>query len=42
MNEMLKFKDVELYYDNVYALKGVSIELIEGETIALNGLCGKP
>ena len=22
MNEMLKFQDVELYYDNVYALKG--------------------
>ncbi len=40
MNEMLKFKDVELYYDNVYALKGVSIELIEGETIALIGANG--
>ncbi len=40
MNEMLKFKDVELYYDNVYALKGVSIELIEGETVALIGANG--
>jgi branched-chain amino acid transport system ATP-binding protein len=40
MNEMLKFKDVELYYDNVYALKGVSIDLIEGETIALIGANG--
>jgi branched-chain amino acid transport system ATP-binding protein len=40
MNEMLKFTDVELYYDNVYALKGVSIELIEGETVALIGANG--
>lgn len=40
MNEMLKFQDVELYYDNVYALKGVSIELFEGETVALIGSNG--
>ncbi len=40
MNEMLKFQDVELYYDNVYALKGVSIELFEGETVALIGANG--
>lgn len=40
MNEMLKFKDVELYYDNVYALKGVSIDLVEGETVALIGANG--
>ena len=37
---MLKFQDVELYYDNVYALKGVSIELFEGETVALIGANG--
>ena len=40
MNEMLKFKDVELYYDNIYALKGVSIDLMEGETVALIGANG--
>ena len=27
MDEMLQFSDVELYYDHVYALKGVSIDL---------------
>ncbi|WP_412175606.1 ABC transporter ATP-binding protein [Albidovulum litorale] len=37
---MLNFKDVELYYDHVYALKGVSIELNEGETVALIGANG--
>lgn len=40
MKEMLKFEDVELYYDNVYALKGVSIDLVEGETVALIGANG--
>ena len=40
MGEMLKFNNVELYYDHVYALKGVSIELMEGETIALIGANG--
>ena len=38
--EMLNFQDVELYYDNVYALKGVSIRLDEGETVALIGANG--
>ncbi|WP_419762656.1 ABC transporter ATP-binding protein [Defluviimonas aestuarii] len=37
---MLNFKDVELYYDHVYALKGVSIEVNEGETVALIGANG--
>lgn len=40
MAEMLKFNAVELYYDHVYALKGVSIELNEGETVALIGANG--
>ncbi len=40
MTQMLNFKDVELYYDHVYALKGVSIELNEGETVALIGANG--
>ena len=37
MDALLKFSDVELYYDHVYALKGVSVELAQGETVALIG-----
>jgi branched-chain amino acid transport system ATP-binding protein len=37
---LLTLQDVELYYDHVYALKGVSIELNEGETVALIGANG--
>ncbi|WP_081162726.1 ABC transporter ATP-binding protein [Ensifer aridi] len=37
MEPLLKFDGVELYYDHVYALKGVSIEVHEGETVALIG-----
>ncbi len=40
MEPLLKFDDVELYYDHVYALKGVSIEVNEGETVALIGANG--
>ena len=40
MTEMLNFKDVELYYDHVYALKGVSINVQLGETVALIGANG--
>jgi branched-chain amino acid transport system ATP-binding protein len=40
MTKMLSFDNVELYYDHVYALKGVSIELHEGETVALIGANG--
>lgn len=38
--KMLSFDNVELYYDHVYALKGVSIEMHEGETVALIGANG--
>ena len=37
---MLQVSDVELYYDHVYALKGVSIDLDQGETVALIGANG--
>ena len=37
MAAMLDFKDVELYYDHVYALKGVSLTVNQGETVALIG-----
>ncbi len=40
MRQLLKFSNVELYYDHIYALKGVSIELNEGETVALIGANG--
>ncbi|MER9115611.1 ABC transporter ATP-binding protein [Mesorhizobium sp. M0954] len=40
MSELLKVSDVELYYDHVYALKGVSLSVNEGETVALIGANG--
>jgi branched-chain amino acid transport system ATP-binding protein len=40
MAAMLDFKDVELYYDHVYALKGVSLNVNQGETVALIGANG--
>lgn len=40
MAPLLKFDGVELYYDHVYALKGVSLEVEEGETVALIGANG--
>ena len=40
MPSMLEFSDVELYYDHVYALKGVSLGLEQGETVALIGANG--
>jgi len=40
MNQLLTFDDVHLYYDHVYALKGVSLNVGEGETVALIGANG--
>jgi branched-chain amino acid transport system ATP-binding protein len=40
MNQLLRFDDVQLYYEHVCALKGVSIEVNEGETVALIGANG--
>ena len=40
MNQILDFRNVELYYDHVYALKGVSLCVNEGETVALIGANG--
>ena len=39
-SSILHFQDVELYYGRVYALRGVTIELAEGKTIALIGANG--
>jgi branched-chain amino acid transport system ATP-binding protein len=40
MKQILSFANVELYYDHVYALKGVSLAVNEGETVALIGANG--
>ena len=40
MHPLLNVSGIELYYDHVYALKGVSIEVREGETVALIGANG--
>jgi branched-chain amino acid transport system ATP-binding protein len=40
MTAALDFRDVELYYDQVCALKGVSLDIDEGETVALIGANG--
>jgi branched-chain amino acid transport system ATP-binding protein len=40
MTELLKVANIELYYDHVYALKGVSVVVNEGETVALIGANG--
>lgn len=40
MADLLTFDNVQLYYDHVYALKGVSLNLSEGETVALIGANG--
>ncbi|MPR11485.1 ABC transporter ATP-binding protein [Microvirga tunisiensis] len=40
MTKLLTCKDLELYYDHIYALKGVSLEIEEGETVALIGANG--
>jgi branched-chain amino acid transport system ATP-binding protein len=37
---LLTVSNAELYYDHVYALKGISIEVNEGETVALIGANG--
>jgi branched-chain amino acid transport system ATP-binding protein len=40
MKPILSFENVELYYDHVYALKGVSIDVGHSETVALIGANG--
>ena len=39
-SRLLQFQDVELYYDRVFALRGVTLDLAEGETVALIGANG--
>ncbi|WP_414475103.1 ABC transporter ATP-binding protein [Microvirga sp. M2] len=40
MAKLLSCRNVELYYDHVHALKGISLEIDEGETVALIGANG--
>jgi branched-chain amino acid transport system ATP-binding protein len=40
MTPFLSFSGVELYYDHVYALRDVTLEIHEGETVALIGANG--
>ena len=40
MSSLLQFRDVKLYYDRVFALRGVTLNLAEGETVALIGANG--
>lgn len=40
MNQILDFRNVELFYDHVHALKDVSLCVNEGETVALIGANG--
>ncbi len=40
MSKILECHNIELYYDHVYALKGVSVEVEEGQIVALIGANG--
>ena len=40
MTQILNFANVELYYDHVHTLKGVSLNVSQGETVALIGANG--
>lgn len=40
MTKILDVQNIELYYDHVYALRGVSLDVNEGETVALIGANG--
>ncbi len=40
MSQILDFRNVELYYDHVHALRNVSLNVNEGETVALIGANG--
>ena len=37
---MLKIEDINVYYGNIHALKGVSLEINEGEIVTLIGANG--
>lgn len=39
-NPMLKVENLHVYYGNIHALKGLSIEVNEGEIVSLIGANG--
>ena len=40
MSEMLRVKDLHVYYDAIHAIKGVSFDVQEGEIVTLIGANG--
>jgi len=40
MNHVLKLEDLHYYYGSIHALCGVSIEVLEGEVVAVIGANG--
>ena len=37
---MLEVKDLQVFYDNIQALKGISLEINEGEVVSIIGANG--
>ncbi|WP_366517144.1 ATP-binding cassette domain-containing protein, partial [uncultured Fusobacterium sp.] len=37
---MLEIKDLHVYYDNIHALKGISLNVKQGEIVSLIGANG--
>ena len=37
---MLEVKDLQVFYDNIQALKGISLEIKEGEVVSIIGANG--
>ena len=37
---MLEVKDLEVFYDNIQALKGISLKINEGEVVSIIGANG--
>lgn len=40
MENMLEIKDLHVYYDNIHALKGISLNVKQGEIVSLIGANG--